>query len=70
MLVKGARVPCRVLNVSTSGALVDQVMGFPVGAHVEIDLPQVGRAIGVVVRATPTQVALAFPGLLVISPLL
>ncbi|MGQ0663183.1 MAG: PilZ domain-containing protein [Pseudomonadota bacterium] len=69
ILVAGKRVACRLVDVSAGGALVAGDTGLVVGAKVELEIPGTGTVVASVIRVTPTHIALVFPGVLAISPL-
>ena len=64
------RVPCRLVDVSDTGALIETRESAVVGSNVAISLPGLGDMVGTVVRVTATHVALSFPGILAIAPVL
>ncbi len=70
IMVRGERVACRMHNVSTGGALLDRIAGIELDTEVEVDIPGIGNTVGRVVRVSASYIALAFSGLLVISPIL
>jgi len=67
--VNGKSAPCRLVDVSASGALIRTRRHLTVGDTVSVDLPHCGPTIGTVLRLTPSHVAVSFRGLLVISEL-
>ncbi len=67
--VNGHFVPCRLIEVSRLGARVRVSKQPPVGAHVTLELPEREYIIAKVVRVSDDYIALAFPGVVVISPL-
>ena len=67
--VNGQFVPCRLIELSRLGARVRVSKRPPVGAHVTLELPEREYVIAKVVRATDDYIALAFPGLVMISSL-
>ncbi len=66
--IRGKRVPCRLANVSRSGALIAAPEDLAIGAQVELDLPGTGPVGAKVVRTSASHVALMFPGLVVLAP--
>ena len=68
--IQDQRVDCRLVDVSTTGALLQTDALATVGSDVAVSLPGVGDIVGKVVRVTATHIALSFPGVLAISPLL
>ena len=68
--VNGHFVPCRLVELSELGARVQVSTQPPVGAHVTLELPQREYVIAKVVRVTDDYIALAFPGVVVISQLI
>jgi len=70
IIVKNQRVNCRLVDVSSSGALLETDELASVGSDVAISLPGVGDIVGKVVRVSTTHIALSFPGVLAIAPLL
>jgi hypothetical protein len=68
--IGGARVPCRLADISGGGALISPAREIELGAKVELDLPGTGTVAATVVRLTGTHVGLMFPGVVVIAPLL
>ena len=67
VLIKGARVTCRLVDISEGGALVETSGPVAVGDKVSLDLPKVGPTIATVVRVSPSHIAMAFPGAIIIS---
>jgi hypothetical protein len=67
VMIKGARVLCRLIDISESGALIETSGPVSVGDKVSLDLPKVGPTIATVVRVSPTHIAMAFPGAIIIS---
>lgn len=67
--VNGHFVPCRLVELSRLGARVQVDARPPVGAHVTLELPEREFVIAKVVRVTDDYIALAFPGVVVISQL-
>ena len=70
IVVKDQRVDCRLVDVSSSGALLESDALATVGSDVALLLPGVGEIVGKVVRVSATHIALSFPGVLAIAPLL
>jgi PilZ domain len=70
IVVKDQRVDCRLIDISSSGALLETDQQAMVGSDVAVSLPGVGDMIGKVVRVSATHIALSFPGVLAIAPLL
>lgn len=68
--IGGRRVPCRLANISQSGALIAASENLSVGSKVELDLPGAGPVDANVVRLTGSHAALMFPGVVVLTPLL
>lgn len=68
--IQGSEVACRLIDISASGALLKTNRAALVGDKVSVDLPGLGPIIGSVVRITPSHIAVAFPGLLVINHLI
>lgn len=68
--VQGTDVACRLIDISASGALLKTNRAALVGDKISVDLPGLGPIIGSVVRITPSHIAIAFPGLLVINHLI
>jgi hypothetical protein len=68
--IGGKRVPCRLANVSSGGALITGLPTVKVGSKVELDMPGTGTVSATVVRLTETHIGLMFPGVVVITPLL
>ncbi len=58
--LKGSTLTCRMVNISTDGALITASFHPAVGAEVEIDLPGNGPVTATVVRVTSTYIALNF----------
>ena len=67
VLIKGARVTFRLVDISEGGALVETSGPVAVGDKVSLDLPKVGPTIATVVRVSPLHIAMAFPGAIIIS---
>jgi hypothetical protein len=67
--IMGNDVPCRLVDISASGALLKTGRAAQVGDKVSVDLPGLGPTIGSVARITSSHLAVAFPGLLVINHL-
>jgi len=67
--INGTSAPCRLVDVSASGALLRTERRLGVGDRLSVDLPHCGPTIGTVVRLTPSHVAVSFRGLLVVSKL-
>ncbi len=70
VIIGGKRVPCRLANVSSGGALIAAHAVLQLGTKVELDMPGTGTVSATVVRLTETHIGLMFPGVVVISPLL
>ncbi|MET1025965.1 MAG: PilZ domain-containing protein [Dongiaceae bacterium] len=68
--IRGAEVPCRLVDISASGALLQTNRMAQVGDKISVDLPGLGPTIGNVVRITKSHLAVGFPGLLVINDLI
>jgi PilZ domain len=69
VLIKGRRVTCQLLDISETGALVETSGEVAIGDRVSLDLPKGGPTIGTVVRVSANHIAMAFPGIVVISQL-
>ncbi len=67
--INGQSAPCKLVDVSAGGALLNTDRQVAVGDLVSVDLPHCGPTIGTVVRLTPSHVAVSFRGLLVVSQL-
>ena len=67
--VNGHFVPCRLVELSRLGARVEVATRPPVGSHVTLELPEEEFVIAKVVRITGDYIALAFPGVVVVSQL-
>ncbi len=67
--VDGIKISCRLVDVSEGGARVAASPPLAVGAMVELDLPGTGTVAAKVIRVTATHLALAFPGVVVLSSL-
>ncbi len=67
VLIKGNRVTCRLIDISENGALIETSGPVAVGDKVSLDLPKVGPTIATVVRVSPSHIAMAFPGAIIIS---
>lgn len=67
VMIKGAKVVCRLVDISEGGALVESSGPVSVGDKVSLDLPNVGPTIATVVRVSPSHIAMAFPGAIIIS---
>ena len=65
----GKSAPCRLVDVSAGGALIQTEGRVSVGDMVSVDLPHCGPTIGTVVRLTSSHVAVSFRGLLLVSQL-
>jgi PilZ domain-containing protein len=68
--VRGTDVPCRLIDISASGALLRTDRMAHVGDKISVDLPGLGPTVGDVVRITQSHLAIGFPGLLVINDLI
>lgn len=68
--IRGNDVPCRLIDISASGALLETERAVQVGDKLSVDLPGLGPTIGAVTRITRSHLAVAFPGLLVINHLI
>lgn len=58
--LKGSTLACRLVNISTDGALITAPFPPAVGSEVEIDLPGNGLVTATVVRVTSAYIALNF----------
>ncbi len=58
--LKGITLACRLVNLSTTGALIAASFHPPIGAKVELDLPGMGSAAAAVARVTSAYIALSF----------
>ncbi|MBL8708237.1 MAG: PilZ domain-containing protein [Rhodospirillaceae bacterium] len=67
VMIKGARVTCRLIDISEGGALIETSGPVTVGDKVSLDLPNVGPTIATVVRVSASHIAMAFPGAIIIS---
>jgi hypothetical protein len=67
--IRGARVLCKLIDISEHGALVETEGPVHVGDKVSLDLPNIGPTIATVLRITPSHMAMIFPGAVVISSL-
>ena len=67
--INGHVVTCRVVELSRYGARVEAPMLPQVNTHVALELPNMGPLVARVIRVTESYFALAFPGVVVISPL-
>ena len=56
----GVVVPCRVHNVSASGALIDVNARLRIGDRVTVKVPDFGAMVGLVARISSTTVGIAF----------
>ena len=65
-----SRVPCRMVDVSASGALLETKLKAALGEKVAVDLPSGESVLGRIVRITGSHIALSFPGMLLVAPLL
>jgi hypothetical protein len=68
--IRGARVLCKLIDISEHGALVETEGPVHVGDKVSLDLPNIGPTIATVLRITPSHMAMIFPGAVVISSLM
>lgn len=57
---KGITLSCRLVNLSSAGALIAAPFHPPLGSKVDIDLPGLGAAGASVVRVTSAYIALSF----------
>ncbi|MCB9946382.1 MAG: PilZ domain-containing protein [Rhodospirillaceae bacterium] len=69
MRINGHVLDCRVIELSRHGARVEAPMLPQVDTHVALELPNSGTVVARVIRVTESYFALAFPGVVVISPL-
>ncbi|MBI3452960.1 MAG: PilZ domain-containing protein [Rhodospirillales bacterium] len=69
ILVDGQRLPCHLVDLSSSGALVTLPAQISVGSTVAVGVPGNETVTGTVVRLTPTHFAIAFPNLIVLAAL-
>jgi hypothetical protein len=67
VMIKGRRVTCKLIDISEGGALIETSGPVTVGDKVSLDLPNVGPTIATVVRVSPSHIAMAFPGAIIIS---
>jgi hypothetical protein len=67
VMIKGRRVTCKLIDISEGGALIETTGPVTVGDKVSLDLPNVGPTIATVVRVSPSHIAMAFPGAIIIS---
>lgn len=67
VMIKGRRVTCKLVDISEGGALIETTGPVTVGDKVSLDLPNVGPTIATVVRVSPSHIAMAFPGAIIIS---
>ena len=58
--LKGLTLACRLVNLSTTGALIAASFHPPIGARVELDLPGRGPATAAIARVTSAYIALTF----------
>lgn len=70
LVIQGVEAECRLIDISTSGALLKTNRAAVVGDKISVDLPGLGPTIGNVVRITDSHMAIAFPGILVINHLI
>jgi hypothetical protein len=70
LVIQGVEAECRLIDISTSGALLKTDRAAVVGDKISVDLPGLGPTIGNVVRITESHMAIAFPGILVINHLI
>jgi len=56
----GVVVPCRVHNISASGALIDVNAQLRIGDRVSVKVPDFGTMVGLVARISSTTVGIAF----------
>ena len=68
--INGHVVSCRVVELSRYGARVEAAMLPQVDTHVSLQLPHAGSVVARVIRVTETYFALAFPGVVVVGPLI
>lgn len=67
--INGHVVDCRVVELSRYGARVQAPMLPQVDTHVALELPKTGSVVARVIRVTDNYFALAFPGVVIIAPL-
>ncbi len=67
VLIRGARVTCRLVDISEGGALIETRGPVAIGDKVSLDLPKIGATIATVVRVSATHIAMAFSGAVIIS---
>ncbi len=58
--LKGITLACRLVNLSTTGALIAASFHPPIGAKVVLDLPGKGSTAAAVARVTSAYIALSF----------
>ncbi len=64
------RIACRLVDISAGGARIHAAARLEPGKRIQVELPGIGAVPATVVRATPDHVALAFPGVVLIGPVL
>ncbi len=70
IVVKNQRIDCRLVDISSTGALLKSDQKATIGADVAVALPGIGEMVGKVVRVSSSHIALSFPGILAIAPVL
>ncbi len=68
ILWKKKAVECRLVDVSSSGALLQSKSDMRTGDEIEMNLPDGTFARGRIVRATATHIALSFEGIIAVAP--
>ena len=64
------RIACRLVDISAGGARIHAAARLEPGKTLQVDLPGIGAVPATVVRAAPDHFALAFPGMVLIGPML
>ncbi len=70
IVVAGKVRRCRLVNVSEGGVLIGGTHGIAVGATISVTITGIGPVEGRVIRVTDERVAIQFPRIIAISPIL
>lgn len=68
--VDDRRIACRLVDISAGGARIHAAARLDPGRQIQVELPGIGAVPATVVRAAPDHIALAFPGVVLIGPVL
>lgn len=68
--VDNRRIACRLVDISAGGARIHAAARLEPGKTLQVELPGLGAVPATVVRAASDHVALAFPGVVLIGPVL